>query len=147
MHAAFVARGNQKDLDLMEEFLRTRMLPWAFTTKEGKKMSAAYTGLLQPIRFYSYVFPKEYKNEVLTALKFDAENTDRYVQNSFKTKMAIAAVRKAMRMKPVPKFDLIPVGNGIYMPLDAMKNIAITPIGVKDDVMLTDEQGKTYEAL
>ena len=143
MHAFFITRGFKHDVDFFIKWLETRTF-YPQLEKDGKKIRQPIVATLQPIQLWSYVFPEEFKEQVLTALRFDEENADRYIQSSFKTKTALAILRKGLRAKKVPKFEKDP---SMIMPIEPMQNIAITPIGIKEDVYGINPDGWKQEML
>jgi hypothetical protein len=144
MHAFFATRGNQRDVELVMEFLRTRVFYLPCTDSSGQVSKVPYTGVLQPIQLWSFVFPKEYQAEVLTALKFHEK--DRYLAGSAAEKAGLAMLRKLLRAAPVPPFAPVPEGKGLFMPLQALENIQVQPIGIKADTTVTYD-GVTHEAI
>lgn len=145
MHAFFITRGNLKDVELVTDFLRTRVFLLECTTTEGKKVHVPLSGLLQPIQLWSYVFPKEYKEHVFTALKFD--EAERYVPDNFKNKMALSALRMMLGADPIEAFSPKPPGTGLYMPVEALRGVQITPIGQKEDVDVVEPDGLKHEGI
>lgn len=113
-------------------------------TKDGKTINEAITHCLQPINLYSLAVPKEYANQVFTSLKF---NNERYTYGSLKAKMAVAGMRKAMGLKPIPKFEPCDPNKEIPLPKNIMDLMHIFDIGIKEDVIAPDADGWVKEWL
>lgn len=140
MHALFMTRGIKRDVDEMVKFLETRALRMPFyDPMTEKKGLAVHQGNLQPIQFWSYVFPQYEQDHVLTSLKFTKENIERW--QSPKMRMLVNGLRLAMGAKKIPEFTKT---QGLYMPLYAMENISIIPIGVRYDDFDKDPLNGTY---
>lgn len=149
MHAFFATRGNIWDVEMLMTFLKTRVFPQEFTDMEGGKKHYLFSGLLQPIQLWSYAFPKEFQQQVFTALKFDPENAKRYVKDDLKTQMALGFLRKVLGAQPIPPFEPWKRDIGLFLP-GITDNVQIVPIGMKEDVTVTHEvDGKirTHEAI
>lgn len=146
MHAFFLTRGNKRDVDEFIDFLKTRNLPVPFIDKEGKKGYLPQTGIVQPVQMWSFVFPENWKNEVLTALKFDKENIERWASNK-QVSLMRNGLRLALGADKIPELQPVADGKGLYMPVNAMENISIIPIGVKKDVYSWKADGRFYECL
>lgn len=143
MHAFFITRGNKREVDELVKFLETRLFYMPYTDTDGSKKKVPLQGNLQPIQLWSYVFPREYKDAVLTALKF-SEKTKRWIDNP-KKRAEIEALRLALGADKVPDFEYDP---SILLPQEALNNTAIMPIGVHyDDPEWKDPYGKIHEAL
>lgn len=105
--------------------------------KDGKTIYEPITHALQPITFWSYAVPKEYDRQIFTSL---FEKADRY-NNTFKQQMALTMMRKAMGLKPIPDWKPIKEENKMPLNKEGMRFMHFIPIGIKDDVMGTDEEG------
>ena len=146
MHCLFMTRGIKKDVDEVTKFLETRTLSLPFTDKEGNQGTGFVQGNLQPVQLWSYVFPENHKDEVLTALKFDKENIARWTTGKKSTRMRlmVEGLRLAMGGEKIPDFT---ENKSLAMPMDALKNVSIIPIGVKYDDTLEQVNGLTHESL
>lgn len=145
MHAFFLTRGAWNDVELVMDFLKTRVLWLECTATDGSKIKVPYSGLLQPIQLWSYVFPKEYQREVCTALKFHEK--DRFTPPGLKNDLSLSVLRKLLHCEPVPSFTPVPDGQGLFMPVHALANVQVTPIGLKKDVDVVETSGLTHEAI
>lgn len=143
MNIVFGMRG-EKDLQNhianelnFQEFMQPKI-------KDGVLTHDKIQRCLQPIQLYCLVAPKEYANQIFSSLNFKDE--DRYRYGSLKMKMAFAGMRKAMNLKPIPKFQ--EVEDKFKIPLTPLKRfIHFFPIGIKEDVIGIDENGFTKEML
>ena len=139
MHALFATRGKKQCVDQFIGDLMAQKYALPFTDNKGKKMKMYIDGNLQPIQLWSYVFPEEEKDVVLTTLDFDKPL--RY-ENTFKTRMSLAALNKALGGSKIPKFDTS------KKLLWAKENVSIVPIGVRYDIKdWKDPNGTTHEAI
>lgn len=143
MHVVYMTRGHINDVGILNDFLKTKVFLTPYIDKNGKEILQPETGILQPIQLWSYVFPSQYKDHVFTALNF--QNADRYIYNDPKIKGALWAARKAMGLKKIQ--EIKPIQQPLWMPKEAMKNIAVYPIGFKEDVIGKDADGNTTEML
>jgi hypothetical protein len=141
MHAYFLTRGNIYDVDLFIDYLKTRTMMLPFTRdSDGLKGKLPLSMIVRPIQLWEVCFPKEEKDTVLTALKFD----EGIYPDNYKMHTGIYALRKALQAEPVPKFSK---EKTLFMPIKAMENIQIIPIGVREDRELKDPNGTTHEAI
>ena len=141
MHTFFLTRGIKKDVDEVVKFLETRALPMNYLDKEGKKKVLYMQANLQPIQLWSYVFPETEKDSVFTGLYKNAWNGEGRIGGQ----AAIAMLRKALGARKMPEFK---TDKSIFLPEQSMRNVAITPIGVKDDALdFKDPNGTIHEAI
>jgi len=138
-----MTRGCKRDVEEMVKYLETRAFDLPYTDSKGKKGSQLMSGLLQPIQLWSYVFPEDSKDAVLTSLRFDKENIKRW-SASAKMKALTTALRIGMGGSKIPKFD---TSKCMVMPIGSMKNISIIPIGVKADSTRLFPDGTTRESI
>jgi len=116
--------------------------------KEKKKLLCQGALRLLPFGFYDVSFPKEYRDMVLATLEFKGETIERYRV----PELILKQIRKALELKTAPKdFDTkegFPWIKGIDF---NHKDVAIIPIGIREDKMITVKDGElkgwTYEAL
>lgn len=142
MELYFAATGAIHNLDLFEKRLSTIpvLIPYE---KGGKVYNDAIFAMLEPIKLYRLVFPKEYLDSFLKTLEIPVEKSkDNY---HLFDKQAFV-LRKALNAKPIPfpKPDAQPFF--IYK-----DGIAIKGIGIKEDGVISYPDGdgvnKTHEAI
>lgn len=145
MHAFFMTRGIKQDVDLVVKFLETRTFLLPFTDmKTGLEKFQPIQGNLQPIQLWSYVFPEYERDKVLTSLKFDEENRKRWTSD-LKMKAAVEGLRLMLGAKKIPSFSK---EQRMLMPLAALNNVSIIPIGIKEDGVMPDSHDDTvHESL
>lgn len=145
MHAVYATRGNIDAVNSINEFLKTQKFLIPFTDKDGKSYTQAIAGNLQPIQLWSYVFPKEARDAVLTTLGFTQANQERWYGTSFKQRMIWASLRKALHCEPIPTD--IKTDRELWLDQDAKKGVSFMPIGVKHDLTITNPEGLTFEGI
>lgn len=138
----FGIRGSIRDQEWFIDWMKTRVHPLPVKTKDGKEVQQFFTGLVQPIQFMSYTCPKDEVDSVMNGLCF--EEMEQRWKDNMKTKAAKTVIRKAMGLKKIPKYKK---DKQLAMPRGMLKNIALYPIGWKEDITHTDDKGDTYEAL
>lgn len=148
MHAVFMPYGR---VNWVEEFLndiRAQKLFYKLTSPDGKetKQMLAQIGLrVLPFGFYDVSFPREYKNQVLTALEFH-KNT---VQQYRIPELILKQIRKALDVKVPEEFDtseFLPWVKGMDL---KHHDVTIIPLGIREDKDIVDDRldGWTHEAI
>lgn len=120
MEAYFLASGVKHELDLFESIMQSQPFDLPFK-KDGKEMKQPYYGILAPIKLYKFVFPKEYRDQVVKMLKLNGKQYSQFDKQAF-------ALRKIMKAKKFPK--IAPKTPTRYFP---KMNLAIKGIGYKED--------------
>lgn len=129
MHIVFFTRGHIGDVEDFADFLKTQSFTIPIKNIEtGEQQNIAMSGLLQPIQLWSYVFPEEHKDIVLNTLFGDHMKVWGYGKAS---DLTLAAMRKGLKLKKIPKFDK---RKSFFLPKEITDNIAITPVGIKEDI-------------
>lgn len=148
MHYIFATRGVQHARDMLVTQLQGLKFPRTVERKQKdgtwKEEKQIVWGQLRPIELWEFIFPEEYKDQVLTALGA-AENI-----NPWPLKIPQKVLQKAFGAKPVKynKVEALPVhlivprslhGNtgGISsnrIDAEETDGVAIYPIGIKEDV-------------
>lgn len=152
MHAFFGLRGIKRHHDEVVKWLETRGLHMPVTMPDGKTLIVPVQASLQPITFYSYVFPEYCKDVVLTSLQFDKKVNGMASGNMLKEKVSNAkakvfteTIRMLLGADKIPKFKK---DQSLFLPKDAMENVQIIPIGVKYDIQnWKDPNGTIHEAI
>lgn len=134
-----MTRGIKRDVDEVVKFLETRSLLLPRLTRDGKKDFMPIQSMIQPIQLWSFVFPENHKDEVLTSLKFDQENIDRW--SNKKMKLLTNGLRLALGAQKIPPFKN---KRSLYLPQEALENISIIPIGIKQDRYHWDKDKKYF---
>lgn len=109
MHLLFATRGDIYSVERLTDYLKTMPCYIPVKNEKGEVVKVdCESMLLQPIQLWSFVFPKEYQDHVLTALKCDEDSVNRYVKDDIKIKAGIKALQKIFSCEPIPKFNIIP---------------------------------------
>ena len=139
MELYFLATGAAHKMLLFEQRLNTIPMLLPFTTKEGKQMAQPIFPMLEEIKLFRYVFPKEHLDEVLNTLEFPVEKQkDNYTAFN----LQVWSLKKILNAKTIPQ------PNPKAKPyLINKENIALKPIGIKEDVTATFPDGNTHEAI
>lgn len=143
-HLRFIACGWDRDLDYMEKFIGTFRYRMEVEEKGVKKQIIAPL-YLRPFRMYDLIYPREAQDTLLNTLKpqskvglFDGKQT-----LAFGTQINL--LRKAMKLKKIPKPDM---KKGYFdHPSDLFNNIRIIGLGIKEDIDFTNDAGVTQEGL
>jgi len=136
MHAVFIAYGKRSEVELMFRDMEAQkhlLRMWKGKKKQGIYIQGQVRIL--PFGLWEYVFPKEDMDKVLTTLGC-AGNYSK-ILTSFK----LGFVRNALKLKKIPEFD----NNKKYLWIK--DNVAIIPIGIKEDVNMTEKDGWEHEAI
>lgn len=137
MHAVFIPYGTRPCVELFLRAIEAEL----FNMKMWKDGVITYMGLYGAVRLLPFgaveaIFPKEYKDKVLTTLSFQ-----------FKAPYNISTIglRKMFKCKKVKKFNTDEKFNW------DRQNVAIIPIGIREDGEMTDPDGDckgwTHEAI
>jgi len=145
MHLRFIASGWDKELDQMERWLGTMVMPMPIKDKKGKKQTVLVPAALRPFRMYDLIFPRDQLDAVLNTLKpasdvalVDGKGTKVFTKT-------INWIRKFMKLKKLPKPD---EKKGFFPhPIDLFKNIRIVGLGTKDDIDFINSSGVEQEGL
>lgn len=141
MHAVFIAYGRVNWVEVFLDDVKAQKLPYKFT-KEGEedKFLISQVGFrLLPFGFYDVSFPKEYKDIMLTGLDFHKKNQERYRV----PEIILKQIRKVLHVEEAKDFDTsqaIPFIKGMDL---NHRDVAIIPIGIRDDEYIVDDQGET----
>lgn len=138
MELYFLACGAMHRRMIFEQRLNTIPMVLPFKDKDGTEKIQPIYPMLQEIKLYRYVFPKDHLDTVVKTLEFQPGLIKNY--NEFN--LRATALRKIMKAKkiPEPKADVEP-----YM-IDK-ENIALIPIGIKEDPVREFPDGRTHEAI
>ena len=154
MHFVILARGAPKEFQMWREFMNSQMFWWKRQPLlkddkgnfipdgkdendnpkyiRGPEEVTRVQGVLRPIQFFEYVFPKECLPEVLAMMKI-------HNAADLKLRPEVAGpawfVRKLMKLKPVPVIPEIQGKNPQdittkWVPTNA---VATYPIGIRED--------------
>ena len=136
MHAIFIPYGIKNLVDLFIENLNQRILPLRLY-KEGEKDT--YYNIQCQIRYLpfgivEFVFPKEYKDQVLTSLGFHKPAP----YNLNKSVLGIKPfelLKKFLNIQDIPKFKETLGFPVLKLPM------SIIPIGIREDGEITEKSG------
>ena len=129
MHFAFIPYGARTELELLFRDMEAQKFKLKLTKKGEKDKFSYIPGQIRVLPFgvYEYIFPKEYKNIILNSM-MDNNRPNRYGI----PKAMVYAFRKALRLKPVPKWEKKEKF------LWTIENVMIAPIGIREDAMLIE---------
>lgn len=146
MHYIFATRGEMLDVERLMQSLNNQAMLCPCKKPDGSVIYQPVYARVEPIQLWSYVFPKEYSDAVLNTLGASKENQARWYGTGLKNQTIWYGLRKALWCKPIPQFK---TDKKLFVPVDALENISIMPIGVKYDVedFKDDLNGTTHEAL
>jgi len=138
MHAVFLLYGIKQKVDHFLMDVQAEKFQWKFW-KEGEPDKIIWIQgslRLMPFGFYDYVFPKESLDIVLTTLDADKPTPYFEKENTFRlggTKLKL--IRKFLKLKEIPKY------NNEKKFLWVKENVAIIPIGIKEDCDFIETSG------
>jgi len=135
MELYLLATGVYDKLALWETLMQSKVFNLPFKNSEGKSMNQEFYGMLEPIKFYRYIFPKGELDSVLNMLSLPGSNK----YPGFNAQATV--LRKIMKAKKIP----IPDINARKIPHIQLP-IAIQGIGIKEDKEVTIN-GNTHEGL
>ena len=138
MHLIFFAYGGRHQVEIFLRDLEAqkfKLLMW----KDEDKKTLWTNGVIRQLPFgaYEYIIPKESLDMVLQSLDFDKNPYNR----QYWINLPLTLIRKVLKAKKIPKFSC----EEIY--LWDKKDVAIVPIGIKEDAILTESNGWIHEAL
>lgn len=125
-----MSRGIKASRDRFVEGLANMYFPIKLKNEKGEEITEAVQGLLQPIELWSFVFPEENLHNVLRTLepKTAMGHNNKFGFAPPKNKLGLAALRKALKFKKIPKWE--PVGPKFPLYKD---NMDIIGLGIKED--------------
>ena len=136
MHLFFLSRGGKWHRDKFVNDLSGLYVPRTIKDTTGKmEVVRASQVLLQPIEFWSLVFPEENLDKMLRTLQISDElgvNSDKCPSPT--RKFSLNMLRKFLKLKKIPKWE--PEGPKFPLYKDHLK---LTGIGIKEDYK--DEYG------
>lgn len=137
MHVVFIPYGIKNMVDLFLENLNQRIMPLRLY-KKGEKDK--YVNIQCQIRYLpfglvEFVFPKEYQDEVLTALKFNKQMPYK-LDTTFLGIKLLKYGKKMLNIEDTPKFKEKHGFPILELPL------SIIPIGVRYDKEITESEGE-----
>ncbi len=140
MHVVFIPYGER---DLVQIGLRDMASQKFYIPyKKGKETKQVLVGCqlrILPFGFYEYIFPREYRDQILATLHLD--------ENRYKIKkIYLSAIRKVLGIKPIPKEFNKKSKFPWYL-----EHTNVITIGIREDEDLLDkfgdQKGWTHEAL
>lgn len=144
MHAVFILYG---DIDRVQDLitdLKAQRMKLKLYDSSGKYLSDKIIRpriQLLPFGIMDIAFPKEYADIVLSSLDFHKKDVRYEIPNIY---MKIA--RKVLKLEKIPDFKV-----GTELGKDLMflgkENVAIIPLGVRYDIMVTTEEGIMLEGI
>lgn len=163
MHFVFATRGELHEVNRFCEFMNSQMFYWnrenlnvcecGQLKKDHKNKDCKFkefkprvekfgvSGALRPIQLWEYIFPEEYKDEVLTSLNVDPSGKVHPILATINATL----LRKAMGLKPV---TFKPTEQTRFMYRGKGQCVALYPIGIKEDLKKSwEEVGYRQEML
>lgn len=146
MHLAFIPYGDRRHVERLLQDLENK---WAFMTMtkgDQKKQIPLQTQVRQlPLGVYEFIFPREIRDQVLTAMVKDGE-TNRYQIPTF----YLNRLRKLLRLKPIPKeYDKSKAF--LCAAISPEVAVNIIPLGIREDTDIVGtkelDNGWTHEAI
>lgn len=144
MHIDFLTEGIVDELNEFEKWWSTRTVPMKMKDKDGKDVMGSVQLGLRERRAYTLVFPEEALPIVMNTLN------PSYTVNLHNPKHSkifgtfIRLARKYLRLKPLPEKD--PTKGRLAM--RDFRNIRVVGLGIrKDEIQVTEKDGKTHEGL
>ncbi len=145
MHAVFIPYGIKTRVDILTQEMQCQKFKLKLT-KEGEEEKFLWIQghlRLLPGGIYDYVFPREYKDVVLTSLNFDCQKKEGYFYNINKEFSILGMkikpldyLRKFLNLIDIPEFK-----NEIKL-IWMMEDLSILPLGIREDGDLTEEKGE-----
>jgi hypothetical protein len=146
MHLAFIPYGIKNMVDFVMEDLNHKYLPLKLTKKGEKDKFILIQVQIRvlPLGVYELVFPKEFAEEIFSALDI---NEEIQYSSEFKKRFLgispIKTIRKFLKLEPIPKFKRVNYPN-FPMP-DYKVFVPIIPLGVRYDKDIVEPKGTPYE--
>jgi len=137
MHFSFIPYGKRAEVELLIRDMEAQKHKLIMTKdKQQKAMWIQGQVRLLPFGIYEYVFPKEDLDKVLTTLQ--AKN----IAYNFK-QLPLKIIRKFLKLNKIPKYE----EEGTYLWI--RDNVSIFPVGIREDLELTDPllDGYRHEAI
>lgn len=117
-----MATGDMHWMNRHETHMQSQNFYLTATAPNGQKFQQPVMGMLEPIKLFRYVFPKECLNIVLNTLNRGGAALPNGLN------LQAFALRKALGLKPIPEYTK----TDAKMPV-SMEHIQIVPIGIKED--------------
>jgi hypothetical protein len=134
MHVIFIPYGIIQAVEHLKIDMQAQKFPLLMHSPDGKETKSILVqgGLrIAPFGIIDYVFPKEYKDIVMTTLKFN-------MPDGYKIPKAyLTMVRKALKCKPIPK----KIDTKEILPW-ITQDISLIPIGIREDKTYTEVDGE-----
>lgn len=135
MHFIFVPYGIKHAVDklLQEMECQKFQLKLSREGEPDKMMWIQGSVRLLPFGVVEYVFPREYRDAVLTTLNIQTEQYPQYKNAKFR--VALAFLRKFLHADPVPKFK---TDESLIWIKDF---VSVLPIGIREDGDMIEVKG------
>lgn len=141
MHLAFMPYGIKNFCDFLIEDLNHKYLPMRlYKDGEEDKQALIQTQVrILPFGIYELVFPREFKNEVLSALKINSEKCPYNLDKSILGIKPMNTLRNFLNLKPIPDYEKVSHPN---FPIpEYIRFVTIIPIGIREDKDMTETTG------
>ena len=146
MHVVFIPYGIKSAVDILIKEMECQKFHLKLTKEGEPDKSILIQGAVRilPFGVMEYVFPRESLDVVLKTLDCDSVRYPQY--QGVKLKTALGLLRAFLMCKPIPK----EFKKDMALPW-IRDNVAVIPIGIRDDAQLTEKQGDlvgwTHEAI
>ena len=129
MHLVFVTRGIKQDVDRMIMNLESLYYSWKRKQPDNTIKPAVLQNMLQPIQFWSMVFPREeYENVCRTLQPIETLGFTGAPMALPDRKLSLAVLRQMLGLKKLPEWKREGMRYPVYN-----HNTQVLGIGVKED--------------
>ena len=122
MDVFFISRGMNEQVEKWKKYMETWMMPLPYK-QNGKESHIWYQGNLKPIQLWSYTFPREQKDFVLSTLAF-ADKTS----NIGWLQKYMYPFRRLLKCQPLGEFKKV---DPRYI---GREFVQFLPIGIREDL-------------
>jgi hypothetical protein len=132
MHYDFIPYGKRSEVELLLRDMEAQKFPWIF--KKGDEQKIIYiqgSVRILPGGCYEYVFPKESLDLVCATL---TEGNNPYNVPA----IGLIALKKMLRLTKIPKYNKEKYFLWIH------DNVAIIPLGIREDGEVTEPPGTLH---
>lgn len=134
MHVYMITRGIKHQVDRFISELSAKYLKWrGMAEGDTEKKDYVVQVAVRPIQLYEVVFPREFRDHMLTTLLPNPADFGRngFAEHQKKYKKFIWPLRKLLGAKPIPK-DAQHLGPSGMIPLER-SGVQCIVVGLKDD--------------
>lgn len=134
MHAVFIPYGNREWVERLLRQIEGTWFNQIWTKGKEKKNFLIKANIrVLPLGAYEIIFPREYKNRVLSTLKFDIDRYRLGFKSALLRKLFKCKKAKFKQVQPLLWFDEI-----------TEQSVNIIPIGIREDIDVEDTKNKGW---